>query len=66
LGETLQKGPRLGLEVNALYLGKRAVIRDGSRYKIYLPSIYKDLWENLRGHKVHVYIIIDEGDNDAA
>ena len=62
-GETLSRPPRLGLEVNALYVGKRAIIRDGNRYKIYLPAMYKDLWEQLRGRKVHVYIVIRDDES---
>lgn len=48
------------VRAETLYVGKRAIVAEGKRYKVYLPTMYNDLWEELRGKKVRVYIVIDE------
>jgi len=45
-----------------VYAGRRAVIRESSgRYKVYLPVNLNDLWQELRGKKVRVYLVVDDG-----
>ncbi|RLE52727.1 MAG: hypothetical protein DRJ30_07565 [Candidatus Methanomethylicota archaeon] len=43
-----------------IYLGRRSVIRQGSRYIIYLPSDQKDLWRKLQGRKLRVWVKLEE------
>ena len=47
---------------NVVYAGKRAVIKEWNRFKIYLPMYFNDLWEKLANTKKHVevYIVIPE------
>jgi len=42
------------------YIGKRTVIREGNRWKIYLPMDFEDLWRELEGKKVDFYIRVKE------
>jgi len=41
-----------------IYLGERNVVREGKRFKIYLPKSANSLWEELseEGKKVKVYV----------
>ena len=52
----------LMVRAQTLYLGRRSIVREGKRFKIYLPTTYNDIWRELRGKKVRVYIVIDEED----
>jgi hypothetical protein len=52
----------LTLNAPILYLGKRGVMKEGKRFKIYLPVMYNDVWEELRGKKIKVYVVIDDKD----
>ncbi|MCD6096154.1 MAG: hypothetical protein J7J99_06280 [Thermoprotei archaeon] len=47
-------------ERNLIYVGKRKVVVEGNRYKIYLPSQLNELWEELSkvNTKVEVFIRI--------
>ena len=66
LGEKqVVNAPSLLVRAETLYLGKRSIVRENKRFKIYLPAMYNDLWRELKGRKVKVYIVID-GDNDDA
>ena len=53
------------VRAQTLYLGKRSIVRENKRYKVYLPTMYNDLWEELRGRKVKVYIVVDDGNGGA-
>ena len=53
-------------EKNMIYVGKRKVVVEGNRYKIYLPSQLNELWRELSkmNTKVEVFIRIikEEGE----
>ena len=57
--------PGLVVRARTLYLGRRSIVREGKRFKIYLPTMYNDVWRGLQGRKVKVYIVIDEEGEDA-
>ncbi len=57
--------PSLVVRAQTLYLGRRSIVREGKRFKIYLPTAYNDVWRELLGRKVKVYIVIDEEGEDA-
>lgn len=45
-----------------LYVPGRTIVKEGNRYKIYLPKSMNKLWNTIRSRKVDVYIVIvDEG-----
>lgn len=46
--------------INTVYLGRRGVVREGDRFKIYLPKLMNDLWSELQGKKVKVYVVVSE------
>jgi hypothetical protein len=53
----------LVIKASTIYAGKRAIISEGNkRYKIYLPMSFNDLWTKLKGRKVSVYLVVEEGD----
>ena len=43
-----------------VYAGRRSVTREGRKYKVYLPVNLNDLWEELKGRKVKVYLVVDD------
>ncbi len=43
-----------------MYAGKRTIIREGRKYKVYLPASLSDLWSELKGRKVKVYLVVDD------
>ncbi len=45
---------------NVIYAGKRVVTSEGKRFKIYLPIQFNDIWKELKGKEVRVYIVVDE------
>jgi len=47
------------LRCGFIYIGKRSVVRQGSRYIIYLPIDLGDLWEKLQGRKIKVWIKVE-------
>ena len=55
----------LVVRAQTLYLGKRGIVKEYNRYKIYLPKMYNDLWEELRDKnvKIKVYIVVDSEDS---
>jgi hypothetical protein len=50
----------LVVRAQTLYLGKRSIVKENKRFKVYLPTMYNDLWEELKGRKVKVYIVIED------
>ncbi len=50
----------LSIHAQTLYLGKRSIVKESKRFKIYLPIMYNDIWRELRGKKVKVYVVIDD------
>ena len=45
------------------YVPNRMIVKEGNRFKIYLPMNMNKLWSVLRSRKVDIYIIVvDEGD----
>ncbi len=52
------------VRATSLYLGRRGIVKETKRYKIYLPTMYNDLWSELhaKGKKVKVYLVIDSDD----
>ena len=53
------RGHGVAMQIDTVYLGKRSIINEGDRYKIYLPKGMNDLWHELRGKKVKVYLVVD-------
>ncbi len=47
------------MKLGFIYLGKRCVVRQGSRFIIYLPSDQKDLWRKLQGRKLCVWVKLE-------
>jgi len=48
-----------------IYIPSRRIVKEGKgRYKIYLPSNMRKLWELLHGRKVDVYIVIESMDDE--
>jgi len=43
-----------------VYAGRRSITREGRKYKVYLPVNLNDLWQELRGKKVRVYLVVDD------
>ena len=43
-----------------IHIGKRAIIRENKRFKIYLPMQLNDLWEKLQGRRVTVIIVLED------
>ena len=61
LGEKqLAHASSLVVRAQTLYLGRRSIVRENKRFKVYLPTMYNDLWEELKGRKVKVYIVIED------
>jgi len=52
----------LSIKSNVVYAGGRVIIKEGKRFKIYLPTQFNDVWQALRGKKVKVYLVIDDED----
>ena len=47
-----------------LFIPGRMIVREGDRFKIYLPKSMNKLWTALRSRKVDVYIVVvEEGEN---
>jgi len=45
---------------SVVYAGEHRITRERpERYKIYLPKAMNLLWQELRGRKVKVYLVID-------
>ena len=50
----------LVVQAKTLYVGKRAIVKENKRFKVYLPTMYNELWEELKGRKVRVYIVVED------
>ena len=38
---------------------KRSIIREGNRFKVYLPKELNDLWREVKGKKVHLVVVLE-------
>ncbi len=50
----------LSPNIGTVYLGRRGIVKERDRFKIYLPKPLNDLWSELKGRKVKVYIVVSE------
>jgi len=50
--------------MNKFYIPRRSIIREGHKWKIYLPRSYREVWEQIRLNKkkVDVIVIVKDGD----
>ncbi|MHC1627894.1 MAG: hypothetical protein ACXQTI_03575 [Candidatus Nezhaarchaeales archaeon] len=54
---------KLMLLKNMIFAGKRKIVAEGNRYKVYLPLALNEIWQeiNQKGVKVEVWIRVVEG-----
>jgi len=44
--------------IDKIPVSKRKIVREGGKWKIYLPSSYNELWQHLHEEGVEVDLII--------
>ena len=49
---------RLVVVPKEMVIPDRTIVREGDRFKIYLPKSMNKLWTVLRSRKVDVYIVV--------
>ena len=47
-----------------IYAGRRGVVREGVRFKLYLPTVMDEVWKSMVGRKVEVFVKIVDGDEE--